>query len=95
MTFSAADDAADRRGDVARVQDRRRHLVEERLEQVVVAAIDERDVDGRLTEPQGGLEAAEPAAENDDARPPLVLACHGTNLWGSRPRRQAWAIRGT
>ena len=36
---------ADRRGDVRRVQPRRRHLVQQRLEQVVVLAIDQRDAD--------------------------------------------------
>ena len=45
----------------------RRHLVEERLEEVEVAAVDDRDLDRRLLEPAGGVEAAEPAAHDDDS----------------------------
>ena len=41
----AAQDAADRRGDLGRRQPRGGHLVEQRLEHVVVLAVDERHVD--------------------------------------------------
>ena len=43
-----AQQPADRRRDVARRQRRRRDLIEQRLEDVVVGAIDDRDVDGRV-----------------------------------------------
>ena len=60
-------DPPDRHGDVARVQRRRGDLVEQRLEQMVVAAIDDRQVHRGAPERPGGVEAAESAAEDDDA----------------------------
>jgi hypothetical protein len=67
------DDAPYRRGDVARVQDRRRHLVEEGLKDVVVAAIDQGDVDALAAEPDCRLEASEAPPENDDTRTPFAI----------------------
>ena len=43
--------AADRLGDIGRRQRRGRHLIEQRHEQVVVVAVDDRDVDLGLAEP--------------------------------------------
>jgi hypothetical protein len=68
------EDAPDRRRDRGRRQPRHRDLVEQRLEHVVVATVDERHAHGRAPERPGGLEAAEAAAQDHDARP---LAGHG------------------
>jgi hypothetical protein len=40
-----AEDIADGRGDVALGEDPRRELIEQRLEQVMVGAVDDRDID--------------------------------------------------
>jgi hypothetical protein len=61
--------ATDRRRDVGRRERGRRDLVEQRLEQMVIAAIDHRHVDRRVGEPLGGGEAAEAGADDHDARP--------------------------
>jgi hypothetical protein len=44
-------------------------LVEQRLKQVVVLAIDQGDLDGCLGEPFRGGQAAEPGANNDHVWP--------------------------
>ena len=59
----------DRLGDIGRRQRRGRDLVQQRLEQVVVVAVDHRHVDGRPRQPASGFEPAEAGADNDDARP--------------------------
>ena len=72
-------DLAQRVGDVAGGQHRRRDLVQERLELVVVVLVDERDVDVlALGQLPGTGDAGEPAADDDDACP------------GGR-RRHAWS----
>ena len=48
-------------------QHARRHLVQQRLEQVVVAAVDQRDVDGQVAEEPGGGQPAEATSDDDDA----------------------------
>ena len=63
-----ADDGADRVGDVAGVEGRRRDLVQQRLEQVVVAAIDDGDAHAFLAQRARGREAGEAAADDDDVR---------------------------
>ncbi len=63
-----AQDGADRRSDLGRRQAGRRHLVEQRLEEVVVAPVDDRDVRIGAGEPQRGAEAAKARADNDDVR---------------------------
>ena len=65
----AAQRVADRRAHRRRAQARGRDLVEERLEQVMVGAVDERDLDRRLRERPHRLDAAEAAADDEDARP--------------------------
>jgi hypothetical protein len=60
--------APDRVGHVGRVQPRRRHLVEQRLERREVLLVDERDLDRRLGEAPGGGEPTEPGADDDDLR---------------------------
>ena len=44
-------------------------MVEQRLKQVVVLAIDQGDLDGCLGESFRGSQAAEPGANNDHVRP--------------------------
>src|SRR6185437_13280479 len=65
--FLAAKEPADRRGDVGRREHRRRDLVEQRLEDVMIRAVDDGDIDGRVLERARGVEAAEAAADDDDA----------------------------
>ena len=57
-------DVADRRRDLARREHPGRHLVQERLEEVVVATVDEGDVDGLAAEAPDREEAAEAAADD-------------------------------
>ena len=57
---------ADRRRDIAGRQRGRGHLIQQRLEQVVIVAVDERDADRRTRERARGVQAAETAAEDDD-----------------------------
>ena len=64
-----AQDVADRRGDRRRREARARDLVEQRLEQVVVGAVDQRDLDLGLRQRAHRLDAAEAAADDDDVRP--------------------------
>src|SRR5690606_9818147 len=63
-----AQDRADGLRDVAGRQRRRRHLVEQWLEEVEVLAIYERDADVRPPQRAGEIKAAEPAAYDDDVR---------------------------
>ena len=63
-----SEDAPQRRGDIGRRECARRHLIQQRLEQVKVAAIDERHADRRPPQGQGGVESAEPAADDHDVR---------------------------
>src|SRR4051794_25745658 len=58
---------ADRRGDVARIQRGGGDLIEQRLEEVVVAAVDERDVGVRLCQRLRRVQAAEAAADDYDS----------------------------
>ena len=62
-----AQDGADGLGDVGRREHGQGHLVEERLKDVVVAAVDDRDVDGEPCEAVGGVDAGKAAADNDHA----------------------------
>ena len=62
----APEDAAQRRGDLARRKARGCDLIEERLKQVEVAPIYQRDCHRRMLERPGGLEAAKSAADDDD-----------------------------
>ena len=61
-------DASNRDRDIGRRQGRGRHLVEKRLEQVVVAPVDERDPAGSPSQRTHGRDAAEAAAHHDDMR---------------------------
>lgn len=59
-------DAAHRPGDVGGRQAGSRHLVKQRLEQVVVVAVDDRDIDRTVGQSLRGEQAAEAGADNDD-----------------------------
>ena len=75
---------ADRRRDLALRQDPRGHLVQQRLEQMVVDAVDEGEVHGRALQEPGGEQPPEPAADDDDAMPPadFGLGCFGLSRHG-------------
>ncbi len=61
-----AQHAAQRRRDLALGERAGGHLVEQRLEQVMVRPVDEGDGDRCAAEGPGGRQAAEPAADDDD-----------------------------
>jgi hypothetical protein len=70
--LALAEDRPQRLGDLARAQRASRDLVEQRLEEVEVAAIDERQRDLRLAaEDPGRVQAGEPAANDEHAMPPV------------------------
>ena len=54
-------------------QRRRRHLIEQRLKDVVVMAIDHGHVHVGGRERAGGVQPAKSAADDDDARPAIHL----------------------
>src|SRR5215472_10990322 len=62
-------DATDRRSDVGRRQSRSGDLVEKRLKQMVIAAVDNRHIRIDAGEPHRRGKAAEPGPDHDDARP--------------------------
>jgi hypothetical protein len=62
------EDVAQRGGNVGRAQAAGSHLVEQRLKQVKVAPVEQRDPHRRLAQGQGGIQAPEAAADNDDMR---------------------------
>jgi len=66
--FLAAQDVADRPGDIGRRQRRRRNLVQKRLEQMVVVAVDHSDVCSKTREGLHRRKPAKPCADNDNAR---------------------------
>ena len=69
-----AQDRAHRVAHVLRGQPRRRHLVQQRQEGVVVLAIDDQHVDGGVAQTAGHREPAEARADHDHARPHAVAA---------------------
>ncbi len=75
----AGEDRPDRTGDVRRVQSRRRHLVQQRLEQVMVAPVDHGQVDIRSGQPFRCGEPAESTADDQHA-----WAGHGGNVATAR-----------
>ncbi len=64
-----AEDVAQRHRDVPRRQGSRGHLIAERLEQVVVVAVDQDDLRAGVTQRLDRLEPAEAAADHDNAVP--------------------------
>ena len=63
-----AQDVAQGRGDVRRGEAGGGDLVQERLEDVMVVAVDERDLDGRAPQRARRGKAGETPADDDDAR---------------------------
>src|SRR6185369_14457676 len=63
--LASAQQIADRPGDFRRRQRSGRDLVEQRLEQMMVAAVDQRDPDRRTGEAEGGLQPAKTGADDD------------------------------
>ena len=57
----------DRRGDLSRREHRRRHLVEQRLKYVVVAAVDQDDIDISVAKRACRCESGKASADDDDA----------------------------
>ena len=55
-----------RRGDVAGREDPRRHLVQQRLEEVMVRPVDERHLDRRPAQELRSEEPSEPRSDDDD-----------------------------
>jgi hypothetical protein len=74
-----AEDVASRRRDLTLRQDVRRHLVEERLEEVMVGPVDDRHLDIRSPQGLGGEQAREAGADDRDAMG-HVPASHRTIL---------------
>ncbi len=69
----AAQDESDRLSDIRRRQGRRGHLVEKRLKQMVVAAVDEQHVHRRVPERTGSEQPTETTPDDHDLRSPCHL----------------------
>ena len=82
-----AQDAAHGEADVAGVETRRRHLVQQRLEGVEVVGVDDGDVDRRATQSLDDAQPAEPRPDDDDMRFP----CHEITL---RAKAGVWHPKG-
>ena len=92
--LGVAEDLAYRRGDLRRVQQAARDLVQQRREEVVVLPVDDRDVDGLTGQLPRALQPAEPGADDDHTRerthgadcrmdgPSPAQPCTRTGLWG-------------
>ena len=76
-----------------------RQLVEEGLERVVVVLVNEHDLGFGVLEGAGGPDPGEAAAEDDDARAPLVLVAglsalrHGLSRHQASRRRPVCSVR--
>ena len=85
-----AQDGADGLGDLRRRQAGRGHLVEQRLEEMVVAPVDDGDVGIGAGEAVCSAQAAETGADDDDVR-----AGHRGHYTGRRDsRRTSQRVRG-
>ncbi len=73
-----AHQVAHRPGDLGRRQAGRRHLVQERLEEVVVLAIDQRDVDGLAPQALRDGKAGKSGPDDNDSRFMTVSHWHRT-----------------
>ena len=74
--FLVAQDVAQRFRDVRRRERRGRDLIEQRLEEVMILAIEERDAHADLAERLRGLQSAEAAADDDDAGQIAMMDVH-------------------
>jgi hypothetical protein len=70
----ALEDRPQRRGDLPRGERTRGDLVEQRLEEMEVPAVDQRDVDAGPPQAPHRLEAGEATADDDHAMRPLRVA---------------------
>ena len=70
------EDAADRRRNITRRQARGRDLVEQRLEQVIVVAIDDRDVERRFRQLLGRRKPTETCPDNYDTEGSAMAEGH-------------------
>src|SRR6266511_1697068 len=64
------ENAANRRRDISGRQGGGRDLIEQRLEQMVIVAIDDGDVEGPLRQLLGSRQTAEPCSDDHNARAP-------------------------
>src|SRR5262249_29088118 len=78
-----AQDPPNRRRDIARRQGRRGDLIQQRLKQMVVVPIEERDLDIRTSQRARHVQPAEAAADDHDARAGSRFAVRGSGLWFS------------
>src|SRR5271154_4711247 len=65
--FLPPQNLAQRRGDVGRRERSRRHLIQQRLKKMVIAAINQRDVYRGVLQGLGEAEAAEPSPDYDNS----------------------------
>src|SRR5262249_11400942 len=72
----AREDRPDRRCDIAGREARGRNLIEQRLKEVIIVAIDDRHVERRVGKPLGGGEPAEAGADDHDARESRTVRAH-------------------
>ena len=77
--FLFAQHLAQRASDVGRRKRTRRHLIEQRLKKVIVATVDQGDLDRRVFEFQRGSEAAETATQNYH-----FMRIHASEIPGNR-----------
>src|SRR5215211_7868743 len=66
--FLPTEYAANRRGDIRGRQAGGRNLIEQRLEQMIIVAVDDGDVERRLRQSLGGRKATEARADDDHTR---------------------------
>src|SRR5580658_5522179 len=62
----ATQDMAQRRRNRRRGEPRRCHLIQQRLERVMVASVYQQNIRGRMTQPFNCVQASESTADNDD-----------------------------
>ena len=91
--LAPAKEMPDRPGDLRGRERRRRRLIEQRLKQMVVASIDDRDLDRRAGKPVHGLEPAEPGADHDHMMgghlPPSIVPDDGLDRMSARKMARA------
>ena len=90
----APEELAYRRRDVRGRQRRRRDLVEQRLEQVMIALVDEGDADAGDVQPPRRGQPREPRPENDDVRLFLPEHHRASSVGDDRRRARFDAARG-